>query len=160
MHITVIVCLSWRFPCTDSRSLSLPQQSWFSFQAFSVENGDDPRKSLLLFLFLCLFLFPLFAYSPGKDTGGGIWGSGGGGYDQICPSGGMRGKEPASFSIYGRVWPASLNQGASKLNSQRQPCDPKFCTSPHPHCHVGLSQSPKIFIYEPPKVTGQTPHIH
>ena len=51
MHITVIVCLSWRFPCTDSRSLSLPQQSWFSFQAFSVEDGDDQRKSLLLFLF-------------------------------------------------------------------------------------------------------------
>ena len=44
-------------------------------------------------------------------------GFGGGRNDQICPSDGMRGKVPASFSICGCVWSASLKQGASKLNN-------------------------------------------
>ena len=76
MHITVIVCISWRFPCIDSRSLSLPQQSWFSFQAFSVEDGDDRENHCFCFSASSSSLFPLIHRGRTWEEGYGIQGEG------------------------------------------------------------------------------------
>ena len=118
------------------------------------------RKSLLLFL--CLFLFPLSAYSPGKDMGGGIWDSRGGRYDQICPSGGMRGKVPASFSICRHVWSASLNQGASKLNSSETTVWPKILHIPSPPlpCRIGPEPENLHLWTTEGECPKRRPHVH